>query len=146
MKEEVKALVLEELKKDHKLSQDYERVITKYQTMLGIQGSSPTRQELSITGMTDEDEFRFMDERVNQKMEELLHRIKENTQKIVQEEIGKVPTQTYHLSKLVEEPKTSVDKDLIRELHATFFNEVLQTLNKKQRNFIEYEQTKARKI
>lgn len=65
MKEEVKALVLEELKKDHKLSQDYERVITKYQTMLGIQGSSPTRQELSITGMTDEDEFRFMDERVN---------------------------------------------------------------------------------
>ena len=96
--------------------------------------------------MSDEDEFRLMDERVNQKMEELLNRIKSNTQKIVQEEIGKVPAHSYHFSKLVEEPKTSVDKDLIRELHATFFNEVLQTLNRKQRNFIEYEQSKARKI
>jgi hypothetical protein len=43
-------------------------------------------------------------------------------------------------------PSAPLDKDLIRELHATFFNEVLQSLNKKQKGFIEYSKAKERRL
>ena len=108
MREEIKSLVLEEIKKDYKLHHDYELVITKYQTLLGMSGIDVGGKDLtprslsevmlmngSASGLSDEEEFRLIDEKVNQKMEELLLRIKDNTQKIVQDEIEKAPMHSY---------------------------------------------------